>query len=112
MTKLITLILTFLTLNTFAQASLNQTSLVRYEYVPVLKKALVERAIAISDRSSSSAYDYIKLISDQAIINVRENRTHSELIECVSDIKFNLEQSNIYLSNQEIVESLIAAINS
>lgn len=101
-----------MTLNSFAQTSLGQSSLVRYEYVPALKSALVERAIAISDRSTSSAYDYIKLISDQAIINIRENRTQRELNECVSDIKFNLEQSNIYLSEQEIVESLIAAINS
>ena len=73
---------------------------------------LVEKALKRSEINKSSAYEYIKLISHQAILNIKHDEIPSELSECVGEMKFDLEQNNIYLTHQEIVETLIAAINS
>jgi hypothetical protein len=105
--KIICTLSLFFSLNLFASESL-----VRYEFVPVIKDMLIQKAIQRSDQNKSTAYEYIKRISQQAIQNIKHNDIPEDLSQCVSEIKFDLEQSNIYLSHQEIVETLIAAINS
>lgn len=105
--KLLSIITLALSINLFAN-----DSLVRYEFVPVVKNMLIEKALKKSEINKSTPYEYIKQISHQAILNIKQNEIPSELSECVSEIKFDLEQSNIYLTHQEIVETLIAAINS
>jgi uncharacterized Zn finger protein len=96
-----------LSLKTFSSSSM-----VRYEYVPVIKNLLIQKAIKNKSIENESAYDFIKKISNQAIRNIKHSEIPDELAECVSEIKFDLEQNNIYLTHQEIVESLVAAINS
>lgn len=89
------------------------SSQARYEYVSVVKKMLVQKAIDNSESQlEQSAFDYIKLITKQAIDNIRHDSIPVELSECVTQMKADLEQKNIYMSHQEIVETIIAAINS
>ena len=97
----------FLSSNAFASQSQ-----ARYEYVSVVKEMLVQKAIQMSEEQDMTAFDYIKDITRQAINNIRHDDIPVELSECVTQMKADLEQKNIYLSHQEIVETIIAAINS
>lgn len=102
------ILITFL----LTQISFASDSMVRYEYVSVVKSMLVEKAIKVSESPDHTAFDYIKTITKQAISNIRHAEIPMELSECVTQMKADLEQRNIYMTHQEIVETIIAAVNS
>ena len=66
----------------------------------------------VSESPDHTAFDYIKTITKQAISNIRHAEIPMELSECVTQMKADLEQRNIYMTHQEIVETIIAAVNS
>lgn len=107
------LILFILGLNCSLFASeFSNKSQARYQYVTVVKEMLVQRAINVSDIASSTPFDYIKVITKQAIDNIKYDQLPLELNECVNILKTDLEQRNIYMSQREIVETIVAAVNS
>tara|TARA_B100001971_G_scaffold215182_1_gene259152 strand:- start:99018 stop:99350 length:333 start_codon:yes stop_codon:yes gene_type:complete len=107
-TKALFIIFSLTLLNT----AVANTTTIRYQYVTVVKEMLVQRALNISELNKQTPFDYIKTITKQAISNIKYSEIPIELSECVEIMKADLEQRSIYMSHQEIVETIVAAVNS
>lgn len=83
-----------------------------YSVVPEVKKVIV--SYAVKDSNMTEAYSKIKSISLSAVDYVQTDgeKTSMELDVLVATISEKLEHEAIYMNKDEIIATIISAINS
>jgi len=99
-------------ISTLLSASAHASTASRFGILPSVKHTIISQVA--SSKTSTESYNYLKEISLSAVeyITSEGEKSNVKLEELISNISVQLEKEAIFLEKEDIVATIISAINS